>query len=282
MFEPIIPPLSKPGCSLSDEDLLNALLLRQRAQQEERDLLKANEATKDQEIGDLREVSHDLYQQLQNLQDQHKAKETEISRLHAIVPRWGKKIQSLTKCLNTLARDHRDLLNGSKELQKKQEDAQAEKSRLVTMLKDVQDTVQSDHRKYSATNKVLIEARHHIGVLKATIKDQEKKSREDGDLLHVERTRSQQMEAQIKKLTSTYHELTKVITGHPEIILEKLSKVLEISIQTVGVTQAQSQFELKTLVNQCVDMLRKVHTMEMVKPHDFGKLDNSIRAYAQR
>ena len=280
--ESMISPLPISKSSLSDEDLLNVLLLRQRAQQEEKDLLRANEVAKDQQIGDLMEVSHNLYQQVQNLQDQDRAKETEIAKLHAIVPRWEKRIQSLTKCLNTLVQEHRDLMIGSKELRIKQEDAQAEKSGLVRMLKDVQEVVRSDHRKYSVTNKVLIEARHHITVLEQAIKDQEKKSREDGNLLHAERSRSQTLEAEINKLTTTHHELTTIVTGHPDIILEKLSKVLEISIQAMGATQAQSQFELKTLVNQCVDMLKKVHTMEMVKPQDLGKLDNSIRAYAQR
>lgn len=282
ILEPMIPPLPNPRSSLSDEDLLNVLLLRQRAAQEKRDLLKANEAAKDQEMSDLREVSHNLYQQLQQSQDQNKAKETEISRLHAIIPRWEKRIQSLTKCLNALVQDHRDLMNDSKELRKKHEDAHAEKSGLFLMLKDVQETVQSDHRKHSASNKVLTEARHHIGVLEQTIKDQERQSREDGDLLHVERSRSQRLEAEINKLTTTYHELTTIITGHPDTILEKLSKVLEISTQAMGATQAQSQLELKTLINQCVDMLMKFHTLEMVKPQDLGKLDNSIRAYAQR
>lgn len=280
--QPIIPQLPNSRSALSDEDLLNVLLLRQRAQQEKRDVLRATEAAKDQEIGDLKEVSHNLYQQLQELQDQDKAKETEISRLHAIIPQWEKKVQKFTKCLDTLGKDHRDLINGSKKLQLQQEDAQAEKSGLVLMLKDVHETVQSDHRRYSTTNKVLIEARHHIEVLEQAIKDQERQSREDEDLLHAERDRSQRLEAEMTKLTTSYHELTSVVTGHPDIILEKLSRVLEVSIQTTSATQAQSQFELKSLLNQCVDLLKKVHTMEIVKPQDFGKLDNSIRAYAQR
>lgn len=267
---------------MSDEDLLSVLLLRQRAQQEQRDLLRANEAAKDQEIGDLKEVSHNLYQQLQHVQDQDKAKGMEISRLHAIVPRWEKRIQSLTKCLNTLSEDHRDLLNDSKQLKKMQEDAQAEKLGLVHMLKDVQETVRNDHRKHCATNKVLLEARHQIGVLEQKIKDQEIQSRADEDLLRVERSRGQKLEAEINKLTITYRELTTVLTCHRDTILEKLGKVLDIGIQAMGATQAQSQVELKTLVNQCVDMLQKIHTMKMVKPQDLGNLDNSIRAYAQR
>lgn len=280
--EPMISPLPNSRSSLSDEDLFNVLLLRQRAQQEQRDLLRANQAAKDQEIGDLREVSHSLYQQIQKLQDQDKTKEIEISRLHALVPRWEKKVQGLTKCLNTLLQDHRELMSGSKELKTRQEDVQAEKAGLFVMLKDVQEIVRSDHRKHTATNKVLLEARHHVRVLEQKIKDQESQSREDENLLRVERNRGQKLEAEINKLTTTYHELTTVVTGHRDTILEKLSSVLDISIQAMGATQAQSQFELKTLVKQCVDMLQKVYAMEMVKPQDFGKLDNSIRSFAQR
>lgn len=282
MSEPMVPPLLQPRSSLSDEDLLNVLLLRQRSQQEQRDLLRANEAAKDQEIGDLREVSHKLYQQLQHLQDQDKAKATEISRLQAVVPRWEKKVQSLTKYLNTLVQEHRDLMNGAKELKKKQEDAQAEKAGLVLMLRDVQETVRSDHRKHSATNEVLLEARQHIGSLERMVEDRERQSREDGDLLRVERSRGQKLEAEFNKLNTTYHELTTVVRGHRDTIEEKLSEVLDIGIQGMGAAQAQSQLELKTLVNQCVDMVQKVHTMELVRPQDFGKLDNSIRVYAQR
>ena len=278
----MISPLPNARSSLSDEDLLSVLLLRRRAQQEQRDLLRANEAAKDQEIGDLKEVSHNLYQQLQHVQDQDKAKGVEISRLHAIVPRWEKRIQSLTKCLNTLSQDHRDLMNDSKQLKKLQEDAQTEKSGLVLMLKDLQETVRNDHRKHSATNKVLLEARHQIGVLEQKVKDQESQSRADEDLLRVERGRGQKLEVEINKLTTTYRELTAVLTCHRDTILEKLGKVLDVGIQAMGATQTQSQVELKTLVNQCVDMLQKVHTMKVVKPQDLGNLDNSIRAYAQR
>lgn len=278
----MIPQLPNSKSALSDEDLLNVLLLRQRAQQEKGDMLRAAEAAKDQEIGDLRDVTHNLYQQLQALQEQDEAKGTEISRLHAVIPQWENKIQNLKKHLDTLAKDHQDLMKGSKELQRQQEDAQAEKSALTVMLTDVHETAESDHRRYSATYKVLIEARHHIQALEQTIEEQEKQSREEGDLLHAERDRSQRLEAEMTKLTTSYHELTTAVTGHPDIILEKLSRILEISIQATAATQAQSQSELKSLLNQCVQILKKVHTMEMVKPQDFGKLDNSIRAYAQR
>lgn len=280
--EPIMPPLPNQKSSLSDEDLLNVLLLRQRAQQEQRDLFRANEAAKDQEIGDLREVSHNLYQKLQHLQDQDKAKEIELSRLHAVVPRWEKKIQSLSRCLNTLLQDHRELMGSSKELKKRQADVQAEKAGLVLMLDDLQEAVRSDRCKYSAINQVLLEARNHIGLLEQRIKDQESQSRQGQGLLREERHRVQKLEAEIDKLTTTYHALTTAVTNHRDTILEKLSKVLDIGIQAMGATQAQSQFELKALVNQCVDMLQKVHTMETVKPQDFGKLDNSIRSFAQR
>ena len=280
--EPIMSPLPNHRSSLSDEDLLNVLLLRQRAQQEQRDLFRANEAAKDQEIGDLREVSHNLYQKLQHLQDQDKAKEIEISRLHAVVPRWEKKIQSLSRCLNTLLQDHRELMGSSKELKRKQEDVQAEKAGLVLMLKDLQEAVRSDRGKYSVINKVLLEARNHIGLLEQRIKDHESKSREDEGLLREERHRVQKLEAEIDKLTTTYHALTTAATNHRDTILEKLSKVLDIGIEAMGATQAQSQFELKALVNQCVDMLQKVHTMETVKPQDIRNLDNFIRSFAQR
>lgn len=268
--------------ALSDEDLLNVLLVRQRAQQEKRDVLRAAEAAKDQEIGDLRDISHNLYQQLQALQEQDEAKGTEISKLHAVIPKWEKKLQNLNKHLDTLAKDHQDLIKGSKELQRQQENAQTEKSALALMLKNVHETAESDHRRYSATYKVLIEARHHIQVLEQTIEEKGKQSREEGDRLHAERDRSQRLEAEMTKLTTSYRELTTAVTGHPDIILEKLSQILEISIQATAATQAQSQSELKSLLNQCVEMLKKVRTMDMVKPEDFGKLDNSIRAYAQR
>lgn len=280
--ESVILPLPNSSSSLSDEDLLNVLLLRQRAQQEQRDIIKANDAAKDQEIGDLREVSHNLYQKLQHVQDQDKAKEIEISRLHAIVPRWEKKGQNLSRCLNSLLQDHRELMGDSKELKKRQEDVQAEKAELVLMLKDLQETVRSDHRKHSTVNKVLIEARHHIGMLEQKIKGQESQSREDQDLLREERRKAQKLEAEISKLTNTYHTLATAVTDHRDTILEKLSKVLDIGIPAMGATQIQSQTELTALVNQCVDMLQKLHTMEMVKPQEFEKLDSSIRSFAQR
>lgn len=280
--QPMTSQLPKSRSALSDEDLLNVLLLRQRAQQENKDLLKAAQAAKEQEIGDLRDVSHNLYQQLQELQVQDKEKGTEISRLHAIIPQCENRIHNLTSYVDALAKNHRDLMRGSKELRKKQEEAETEKSALALMLKDVHETVENDHRRYSATNKVLIEARHHIEVLEQTVENQQRKLREDDDLLHAERDRSQRLEEGMTKLTAIYHELTAVVSGHPDIILEQLSRVLEISIHSTAVTQAQSQSELKSLLDQCVQMLKKVETTEMVKPQDFGKLDNSIRAYAHR
>jgi chromosome segregation ATPase len=280
--QPMLSQRPRSRSALSDEDLLNVLLLRQRAQQENRDLLKATQAAKDQEIGDLRDVSHNLYQQLQGLQEQDKEKGTEISRLHAIIPQWENRIRNLTGYVDTLAKNHRDLMRGSKELQKKHEEAEREKSALALMLKDVHESVEKDHRRYSATNKVLIEARHHIEVLEQTVENQERQSRENGDLLHAERDRNQRLEEGMTKLTNSYCELTTMVSGHPEIILENLSRVLEISIHTTAATQAQSHGELKSLLNQCVQMLKNVESTEIVKPQDFGKLDNSIRAYAHR
>ncbi len=280
--QPAISELPNSRSALSDEDLLNVLLLRQRAQQGKRDELRAAEAAKDQEIGDLKDVSQNLYHQLQELQEQDKAKKTEISRLHAIIPQWEKRIQSLTRYIETLTKDHRDLMRGSKELQKQQEDVQAEKTALALLLQNIHETAQGDHHRYSATNKVLIEARYHIEVLEQTIEDQEKQSRENGDLLVAERERSQRLEDELTKLTSNYHELTTVVTGNPDIILEKLTRVLEVSSQATAVTQVQSQFELKALLNQCVEMLKKVETVEVVRPRDFEILDKSIRAYAER
>ena len=270
------------SCALSDEDLLSVLLLRQRAQQEKRDALKAAEAAKDQEIGDLRDVSHNLYQQLLSLQEQDRNKEAEISRLHSILPQLRKRIQGLTRDLDTLAEDHRDLMRSSKELHKEQIDARTEKIELALMLKNVHETIESDHRRHSATKALLVEARHHIEMLEQTIEDQGKQSREADNLLHAERDRSQRVEAEMTKLTSSYHELTNVVMGHPDMILEKMSKVLETSLQSADTTQTKSQLELKSLLDQCVELLKKLHTVEAVKPQDLEKLDNSVRTYAQR
>lgn len=257
-------------------------MLRQQEQQEKENALISAEVAKDQEIGDLRDVGRDLYQQLQTLKEQDKTKETEISRLHSVIPLWKKRVENLTNHMDTLANDHRDLMRDSKELQKEQENTRNEKVELVLMLKNVHENVEKDHQRYFTASKALTEARHHIEVLEQTVEDQDRRAREGGDVLNAERHRSHQLEANIAKLVTGFHELTTVVTGHPDRVFERMSRFVELSFQNVGTAQAQSQLELKSLLSHCLEILKEVRSVESLKPEDLGRLNISIRTYAQR
>ena len=262
---------------LNEEDLLSALLLHHRREQKQKEALRAVQHAKDMELEDLRDVSNDLYRQLQCASEENKAKEMELSKLYSAIPEWEAKVQRLKEHVKNLASEHQILRKGADELRKRHEIIQTEKSALNTSLEEVRENMDHDR---SRSKKVLREAKHQMEFLEQTISNQQIQLQEDCDLLDAERARSHRLETEISEITKSHLELAKLFTEHRDVVAHKLNDLLEKGNIAQPMDMHNSRDDLKLLLDQCFQMLKKIQNVDTVKPQDLRNLDASVRSYA--
>lgn len=263
--------------SLNEEELLGALLLHHRREQQKKEVLKASQHAKDLELEDLREVSNDLYQQLHYAREHIKVKEIELSKFYSTVPQWEAKVQRLKEHVQNLITDHQELRKGADELQKRHEDIRTENLVLNTDVQEVRESM--DHHQ-SKTTDILREAKHQIQVLEQTIDNRDIQMQEDGELLDAERARSQRLENEMAEITKSNQGLAKLFTGYRDEIANKLDNILEKSECAQIINLPDSKDDLKPLLDQCLQLLRRIQVVETVKPKDLELLNSSVRNYA--
>lgn len=263
--------------SLNDGELLNILLSRHKAEQQNREKLKASQHAKDQEINDLRGVSHTLYEQLQIVKGREHAQQMELSKFHAFKEQWEPRIQMLKEYFQSLTVDHHKLGQDAKDMQEQQKSIQTDKAGLEVMLEDVHQALNQDRAR---TKKILLEARHEMELLEQTVDTQDRELRANADLLDIERDRSQRLEDALSGITTTNEELTRMFNGHKDAIIEKLTNLQKSATQVVVAPQPESN--LKPVLDQCIGILKELQKLEMVKPQDFMTLNRAVRSYANR
>lgn len=268
---------SLPPKSLNDGELLSILLSRHKAEQQNREIQQAAQHAKDQEIDDLRGVSHTLYEQLQIVKGREHAQQMELSKLHTFKKQWESRIQTLKEHLESLNKDHQKLGQDAKDMQEQQKSVQIDKAALEVMLKDVHHAFNEDRAR---TKKILLEARHEMELLEQTVENQDKELRANTDLLDNERDRSQRLEAAMSSITTTNEELVRIFIGHKDMIIEKLTHLQKSETQVVIAPQPENN--LKPVLDQCFGILKELQNEEMVKPQDFLTLNRAVRSYANR
>lgn len=264
--------------SLNDGELLSILLSRHKTEQQNREKIHASQYAKDQEINDLKGVSHALYEQLQIVKGRERAQQMELSKFHTTKEQWEPRIQLLMECFQSLTDDHRKLGQDAKDMQEQQKSLQTDKAALEVILKDVHQAFNQDRAR---TKKILLEARHEMELLEQTIESQERELCANTDLLHNERERSQKLEEALSSITTTNEELTRMFIGHKDVVIEKLTYLLQKSEAHV-VVAPQTQDNLKPVLDQCFGILKELQKIEMVKPQDFLTLNRAVRSYANR
>lgn len=266
-----------PPKSLNDGELLSILLSRHKAEQQNREKLQASQHAKDQEINDLRGVSHTLYEQLQIVKGREHAQQMELSKFHAFQEQWEPRIQMLKEYFQSLTVDHQKLGQDAKDMQEQTKSIQTDKAALEVMLEDVHQALNQDRAR---TKKILLEARHEMELLEQTVDTQDKELRANADLLDIERDRSQRLEVALSGITTTNEELTRIFNGHKDAIIEKLTNLQKSETQVVVAPQPES--DLKPVLDQCFGILKELQKLEMVKPQDFMTLNRAVRSYANR
>ena len=264
--------------SLNEEELLGALLLHHRREQQKKEVLKASQHAKDLELEDLREVSNDLYQQLHYAREHIKVKEIELSKFYSTVPQWEDKVQRLKGHVQNLITDHQELRKGADELQKRHEEIRTENLVLNTDVREARESMDHHHSK---TTDIFREAKHQMQVLEQKIDNRDIQIQEDGELLDAERARSQRLENEMAEITKSNQGLAKLFTGYRDEIANKLNNILEKSERAEIINLPNSKDDLKPLLDQCLQLLRKIQVVETVKPKDLELLNSSVRIYAQ-
>lgn len=266
-----------PKC-LNDGELLGILLSRHKAEQQNREKVQASQHAKDQEITDLKGVSHTLYEQLQIVKGRERAQQEELSKYHTFKEQWEPRIQLLKECFQSLTDDHHRLGQDAKDMQEQRKSIQTDKAALEVMLKDVHQVFNQDRAR---TKKVLLEARHEMELLEQTVENQDRELRANTDLLDNERDRSQRLEDALSSITTNNEELTRMFTGHKDVVIEKLMHLLQ-RIETPMFVAPQPQDDLKSVLDECFGILKELQKVEMVKPQDFLTLNRAVRSYANR
>lgn len=263
----------------NDEDPLNLMLLCYRRGQQERETAREIQNAQAIEVQDLRDVSSTLFQQLQDVRRREQLQAAELTRVHAIVPKWEARIKQLSKHVKELADDHLKLHDDAQEIRAQQQHIHVDKVKLDSTLKDVQNIIEQDRNK---VQKTFTEARHHLQMLEQTVDNQEIQLQEDADLLNVERDRSQRLEDEIQKMTSNHQHIVKLLTGHREIITDKLDELLNKEEAVHTVTPPQSQDYIKPMLDQVLGLLQGLENTDVARPDDLLKLGSSLMCHVDR
>lgn len=264
--------------TLNDGELLSILLSRHKAEQQNRAKLQASQYAKDQEISDLKGVSHTLYEQLQTVKGREHAQQSELSKFHTFKEQWEPRIQLLRESFQSLTDDHHKLGQDAKDMEEQRKSIQTDKTALEVMLEDVRQAFNQDRAR---TKKILLEARHEMEMLEQTVETQDRELRANSGLLDNERDRSHRLEEAMSSITTRNEEFTRMFTGHKDVVIEKLAQLLEKS-ETPVVVNSQPQNILKPILDDCFCILKELQKAEMVKPKDFLILNKAVRSYANR
>ena len=270
---------AEPNASLSYEDTLGVLSVLYQKEQIQREQERAALKAKETELQDLREISNAIYSQLQQVRQREKSQEAELFRFRKSKPQWEARVKKISDYVQSLIKDHDALREDAQEIRHQQKILQTEKCELASALKGIHETVENDQGK---TEKVFVEARHHMEMLEQKIGHQERQLREDTDLLDAERARSQLLDDKMSKVSNGHEHLHKLLTEQRLIIMGKLDDLLRESREVKNIAPPPSQDYVKPMLEEAVSLLKGLREAKAIRPEDVRRLDASIRAYADR
>lgn len=259
----------------SNEELMGILLSRFEAEQKNWEELQASQLAKDMEIQDLKGVSQNLYQQLQEQTDREHIQDMELSELNKFKPQWQRRIHKMNEYVQSLLDDHQKLRQEAKDIREQQKHIRTEKASLEAALKDAHYAVDQNR---SGTREILAEARHEMELLEHTVENQKEQISQNADLLIHERDRSQGLANAISNITTKYQDLTILFTSYRDAVMDKLGSLLQRSDDQIA-NATQPQEDLKPIMDQCLQELRE---LDVVKQKDFMSLKRSLSSYATR
>ena len=274
-------PPSNQKAGYTEDDLLRLLIYRRRQGQEELENFRATQQEKENEILKLHETSSHLSNQLQEVIKRETQTNAELLRLKANKPVWESKIKRLSDYVKGLTNDHKRLREDADDLHKHHGDIFTAREELHNTMVDVQESLKQERTKAQQLQNC---AHHEINTLVQTVQNQNKKIRSDESLLVAERERSNQIEAEIIKITTCHKQSLELFTSHRDTITGKVDDLLHQAQTIVPPNKAPelpSHDLIIPMLEQCVGMLRKLQKEDAVRPEELRKMNDTMDKFVQ-
>ena len=274
-------PSSDSKAGYTEDDLLRLLMYRRKQGQEELENFRATQQQKENERLKLHETSNHLSNQLQEVIQREAKTTAELSRLKANKPVWESKIKRLSDYVKGLTNDHKRLREDADDLHKHHGDVVTAREELHNAMVDVQESLKDERIK---VQKLQDSAHHEIDALVQTVQNQNQKIQSNEKLLAAERERSKKIEAQISEITTNHKQSLELFNSHREAITSKIDNLLD-QAQTIvppsEAPEAPSHDLIMPMLEQCIEMLRKLHKEDSVRPEDLRNINNIMDNFVQ-
>ena len=268
--------------SPSQEDLLRILIMRTQEESRSRERAKAILQAKDAELGDTRQACSQLKAQLQALQNREKEHAAQISKYQNVLPGWKANLHKMQGYFKDLMKDHNELKTDVAATRKIYEEVNADKTAIETSLKAAiaaQETLPQNPPNITAT---LSKARQQIELMEQTIRTQKAELGDEGNLLDYERDRNKRLENEMAKISTNHQQMLGMVLSYRDVTTGKLDQLLKSNLAMPAIAKAVDEDSIQTMLDRCVASLREFQSPQAVKTEDLQRLNESIKAYADR
>ena len=275
------PPPFYPKDTYTDDDLLKLLMYRRKQGQEQIEYFRITQKQKEAEIQKLRDMCNHLTSRLEEVEKSETQKAAELSRIKGNKPIWETKIKRLSDYVKGLTNDHKRLREDADDLHKQHKSVLIAGKELQNALANVQKSAEQERTK---SQQLTNDACHKIETLEQTVQHQNSQLHGDEILLTAERERSNRLEDQISNITTSHRRLLELFTGHRDTITDKMDDLLHQArsiVPTNNTCELESHGTMMPILEQCVGMLRELHSADAVRPEDLWKLNGSMDSFAQ-
>jgi len=259
-----------------EEDLFKYFQIKYQQGLRERQMFQAAQQAKDLELQQLRDVSNDLYTQVQDMEQRHNETESQLAKMKAAKPGWESKVKRLSDYLKGLSNDHNRLRDNSRDLRERQVSVIKDKEALVEILREVHQNAEDRHVK---SKQLVMEARQDLKMLGQTVQHQQSELHGKHELLLVEQQRCSRLQEQISKSSDGHKQLVGVLSGHRETITSKIDELLSKAEKFQAAVPSESQDYLRPMMEQCITLLHNLQGLETIKPNDLETLKSCMRGY---
>ncbi len=276
-----LPPQSNSKDTYTEDDLLKLLTYRRKQRQQELAIFRATQHQKEAEIQQLRDMSNNLYIQLQEMAQREAQKSADLSKLEANQPIWESKIKRLIDFAKGLANDQKRQRQVVDDFNKELKDVAASRKELYNVIQAAQMLAEQERFR---SQQFKDDARHRVETVAQTLQRQIAQLRSDESSLMVERQRSNRLEDQICRITASHGQLLELFTSHRDAITGKIDDMLQQAQSIVPLQKASEPDRRDTIgpmLEQCVSMLQKLHKADTVKPEDLRKLNVTMDSFVQ-
>lgn len=270
------PQMCRTQPTLTQEEIMNVLMLRYKHDKQLRDEERAAHAS---DVQDLKDISDVLWQQLQAERTRGQQLNKEILHYEAKLPAWGAKVKKLSDFVRGLTNDHHGLRDKAKEIQQTQNELRNEKKLLNADL----DNVNKDLNAATEWSKSTVaEAKTDLRLLLQQSENQQAQLRDNVRLLDNERENNGLYAAEIGKLTTSHNQLTQCIAARDSIHVDRLT-ALATKLDNIQINDhSDSHEELKGMVQQCLSTMEGLRSTADINGQDLQHLDITVRDYTDK